>query len=110
MRDQAADICSDDPRMADYWWRPSWFPISDCRGFIRCDCAVEEGTPTPIFWAFSHDHDAEGLRHPRVDSFGTMVQWWLDALATGAWRYLPEGRWELRSELLPRERERSGLV
>ena len=107
-RRQAAQVAGD---QADYWWRPSWFPITERRGEIRCDCDVQEGAPTPIFYAYSHDHDADGLNNPKVDSFGRMVGWWVEALETGAWRYNAEAkRWERHPELLPPERERSGLV
>jgi hypothetical protein len=73
---------------AEYWWRTSWFPITERLGAIRCDCAVDEGAPTPIYYADSHDDDAGGLTTPRVDSFGTMVSWWIQALESGAWRYV----------------------
>lgn len=102
---------ADDPQMVNYWWRPTWFPITERRGAVRCDCAVPPGAPTPIYWAYSHDHDAEGLTNPKVASFGTMVTWWLEALETGAWYYnASANRWEHQPELLPPERERSGLV
>ena len=68
-RGQAIEVAAED---AAYWWRPAWFPITARRGEIRCDCSVPKKRPTPIYWAFSHDHDAEGLTVPRVDSFGTM--------------------------------------
>jgi hypothetical protein len=102
---------AEDPAMVDYWWRSSWFPITERRGAVRCDCAVTEGAPTPIYWAYSHDHDADGLTNPKVDSFGTMVTWWVEALETGAWHYnASANRWEHQPDLLPPERERSGLV
>jgi hypothetical protein len=86
-------------------------PITERLGAIRCDCAVDEGAPTPIYYADSHDDDAGGLTTPRVDSFGTMVSWWIQALESGAWRYDTEKhRWECNAQLLPSERERSGLV
>jgi cell wall assembly regulator SMI1 len=112
MRDMFRDIwAADGPEVVDYWWRPTWFPISERRGAIRCDCAVADDQPTPIYWAYSHDHDAEGLTKPRVDSFGTMVRWWIDALETGAWSYDTDAhRWAHNPELVPAARERSGLV
>jgi hypothetical protein len=46
-----------------------------------------------------------------VESFGTMVKWWTEALQSGAWRYEVETqRWERQPELLSPDRERSGLV
>lgn len=87
---------------ADEWWRPSWFPITDRVGAIRCECAVAHGAETPIYWADSHDYDAEGLTTPKVDSFGTMVDWWLEALDAGAWSYDREaGRWQRDSQAVP---------
>jgi hypothetical protein len=107
-RKQAVDVAAE---RADYWWRPSWFPITERRGEIRCDCSVPANVPTPIYWAYSHDHDAEGLTKPRVHSFGTMVRWWIDALETGAWTYDTDAhRWTHNPGLVSAARERSGLV
>jgi len=98
----------DDP---DYWWRPSWFPITNRRGLVRCDTAVPLEAPCPIYWAYSHDHDAEGLSHPRTASFGEMVSWWIEALQDGAWEYnRHENRWIHRAERVEAGRLRSGLV
>ena len=80
-------------------------------GEIRCDCSGAQSAPVPIYWAYSHDHDAEGLTVPKVESFGTMVRWWIEALESGAWRYeLENHRWERHPERLSPDRERSGLV
>lgn len=107
-RQQAAEVAGD---RADYWWRPSWFPITERRGEVRCECSVPAEAPCPIYWAYSHDHDAEGLTRPRVDSFGAMVAWWIEAIEIGAWQYnSAEGGWEYRPQLLSPDREASGLV
>jgi hypothetical protein len=95
----------------DYWWRPTWFPITERRGAVRLDCAVPDGEPCPVYWAYSHDHDADGLTTPKVTSLGTMIGWWIEALENGAWRYNTENsRWQYHPELIDAERERSGLV
>ncbi|MEK6273699.1 MAG: SMI1/KNR4 family protein [Actinomycetota bacterium] len=108
LREQAGKTWGD---QADHWWRPGWFPITERSRGDQMGLRVEEGAPTPIFWADSHDYDADGLANPKVDSFGTMVTWWIEALDSGAWRYdAGAGRWERRSELLPSEREVSRLV
>ena len=100
-----------DPDNADYWWRPTWFPITYWVGYIRLDCDVEEGAATPIYHADSHDHDAKGLTEPRVPSFGVMMDWWLDAFECGAWCYDAEAEgWRYDYTLLPRERELTRLV
>jgi hypothetical protein len=107
-REQAVEVAVE---QADLWWRPTWFPITMRLGEIRCDCSGPQNAPTPIYWAYSHDHDAEGLTVPKVESFGTMVKWWTEALQSGAWRYEVETqRWERQPELLSPDRERSGLV
>jgi cell wall assembly regulator SMI1 len=107
-REQAVRVAGE---QADHWWRPTWFPITMRLGEIRCDCSGPQNAPSPIYWAYSHDHDAEGLTAPKVESFGTMVKWWTEALKSGAWRYDGENqRWERHPELLPPDRERSGLV
>lgn len=112
LRGRFHDIwAADGPEAVEYWWRPTWFPITERRGAIRCDCAVADNEPTPIYWAYSHDHDAEGLTIPRVDSFETMVAWWIEALQTGAWTYEADAqRWSHNPQLMPAQREQSGLV
>jgi hypothetical protein len=108
LRDQAAHVWGE---RADYWWRTSWFPITERLGAIRCECGVEEGAPTPIFWADSHDHDANGLTIPKLESLGSLVAWWGEALETGAWRYDHKNhRWKRDPERLPPDRRGSGLV
>ncbi len=107
-RKQAVQVWGE---QAETWWRRSWFPITELYGAIRCDCAVAEGAPTPIYHAESHDYDADGLTRPKADSFGTMVAWWAEALESGAWQYKPDvSRWERQTELLPPERQRSRLL
>src|SRR4051812_323503 len=86
-REAAAE--SDEP---DYWWRPSWFPITDRRGAVRCDCDVASGEPAPIYWAYSHDHDRDGLTRPRARSFGEVVTWWIDALQRRLWEFDRDSR------------------
>jgi cell wall assembly regulator SMI1 len=112
MRAMFEDIWrAEGPETIDYWWRPSWFPITERRGPVRCDCAVPDDAPTPIYWAYSHDHDADGLTQPKVESFGTLVSWWIDALERRAWHFNHEtDRWQHHPELLAADRERSGLV
>lgn len=101
----------DGPSAVDHWWRPTWFPITERRAAVRCDCAVPAGAPTPIYWAYSHDHDVEGLTRPKVDSFGTLVTWWIEAVENGAWRFDRRAkRWVHHPDLLEPERERNGLV
>jgi cell wall assembly regulator SMI1 len=99
------------PEVVDYWWRPTWFPITERRGPVRCDCGVPDDEPTPIYWAYSHDHDADGLTTPKVASFEIMVTWWIEALESGAWHFNQEAdHWEHHPDLIDAERERSGLV
>jgi hypothetical protein len=47
-RQQAKEVWGD---QAERWWRTSWFPVTERLGAIRCDCAVEPGAPTPIYYA-----------------------------------------------------------
>jgi hypothetical protein len=108
LREQAVEVWGE---RADYWWRPSWFPITERLGAIRCDCAVEEGAPTPIFWADSHDHDANGLTNPKLEALGSLVGWWVEALVSGAWRYDHDNdRWDRDRERLPSDRRSSRLI
>ena len=96
----ATDIVQSSPEFdlnVDAFWHPAWFPISSARygGIIACDCGVRAGQPTPIrmvIWGDSPDE----FDQVRVDSFGGMVAWWLDALDRGAWKYdRAQHRWLL---------------
>lgn len=107
-REIAYDI--DDPDYGpDELWSPSWLPIARL-GSIACECAVEEGAPTPIL---DTDPQVNRATPARVvaHSFGEMVSWWIDAIECGAWRY--DGVrmvWDRRPELLSPRRAASGLV
>jgi hypothetical protein len=78
-------------------------------GFASCQCAVEADAPVPIL-----DVDYHKAAYPGAvvcHSLGEMVRWWIEALEAGAWRY--DGKhnhWERTYELIPPERDRSGLV
>ena len=67
------------------------------------------GRPTPIrmvWWA-----GRESFAEPVAHSFGQVVSWWIDALQTGAWTYDPDAqRWSRDPQLMPVQREQSGLV
>ena len=95
---QAAGI---DEEGADRFWHPSWLPITETGygAVIACDCAVAEGSVTPIRvvdWGRKEDSDV-----PVAGSFGQMVAWWIEAIERGAWRYDADlGRWEIDHQRL----------
>lgn len=98
----------DDP---DYWWRPSWLPVTERSGAIRIETAVNPGQPSPVYWAYFADHDAQGLARPRVSSMGEMVDWWIEALEAGSWAFDPgKQRWMEQPERMPPHRRSSGLI
>jgi cell wall assembly regulator SMI1 len=94
-------------------WPPTWFPMA-ARGdgaVMACDCAVDEGAPTPIrrvHWEKYGNHSLV----PVAPSLGTVVSWWIDAIDAGAWRFDKErGLWDTDSARLPDPAlERTGLV
>jgi len=106
-REIAADLAEHglDP---DEMWPMHLFPILHL-GDIACDCSVADHAPSPIFDA--DYHHTLGPPQVRARSFGEMVEWWIEALNDGAWRYDPErGTWIKHLHLLDPDRERSGLV
>jgi cell wall assembly regulator SMI1 len=78
----------------EYWWHPSWFPITEGGGgtTIACDCSVPFGDPTPIRsvrWDLGDEWAV-----PRVDSFGELVRHWIAAIDRGTWCYdASQDRW-----------------
>jgi cell wall assembly regulator SMI1 len=94
----------------DYWWHPSWFPIAVNVGnqVVTCDCSVRPGSVTPIRVVDWHD---DAFDQPKTPSFGRMVEWWIEALENGTWRYdAHEQRWVSDASRLSRERDLSRLV
>lgn len=81
-------------RDEDFWWRPSWFALTQGRPEVVCDCAAP-GPASPIY---AYDVSMwEGLHTPRADSFGQVVTWWIRAYDDGIWRY-DHGKWTLDFE------------
>ena len=82
---------SSDPlhQRADAWWRPSWFPITETASGppIVCDCAGGNGEVGQIYlidWEFP---DRSPMRV--ANSFGEVVDIWIEALNTRLWKYDP---------------------
>ena len=78
-------------------------------GPLVCDCAVQEGAPSPILlidpWL------GDDARRPRAESFGRWVEWWIEALDTGAWVYdAGAQKWHRDADRLRPELERSFIV
>jgi cell wall assembly regulator SMI1 len=69
----------------DYWWHESWVPLaSDGSGYIvaACDLGGPDAAPLlRIEWGPDVDHE------PRADSFGQLVEWWIEAIEIGQWIY-----------------------
>jgi cell wall assembly regulator SMI1 len=104
-REIAVDI---DPEEPETYWGPTWLAIGS-NGMVACDVAVGFDAPVPVLDVDYHKAAYPGVVAAR--SFGEMVQWWIEALESGAWRYDDEhDRWERHSELVLPERESTGLV
>jgi cell wall assembly regulator SMI1 len=95
----------------DRAWHPGWLPLTAALNgtVVLIDCSVAEDAASPIYalrWDSVHEP-----RQPGARSFGEMVGWWIEALDQGAWRYdAAIGRWNYDYEMLPPERELTGLV
>jgi len=95
---EAADAPAGTPNAdPDYWWRESWVPLaSDGSGYIVADCALGGTDVAPIHrieWGPEMDVDPQ----PRVDSFGQLVEWWIEAVELGIWTYDRDGNIWLRA-------------
>jgi|SRR5215203_3691282 len=97
-----------DPNEPDVYWGPTWLAIGT-GGRVACEVAIGPDVPVSVL-----DVDYHKAAHPGAvvaQSLGEMVRWWIEALESGAWRYDDEhNRWERVYELIPPERDRTGLV
>jgi cell wall assembly regulator SMI1 len=72
-----------------YWWRASWVPLfSDGSGYIVGDCALGGPDVAPIR-RIEWGPDLDVVARPRTDSFGQLVEWWIEALDLGLWGFDP---------------------
>lgn len=97
-----------DPNKPEVYWGPTWLAIGT-DGRVACNIAIGREGPVSVL-----DVDYHKAAHPGAvvaQSLGEMVHWWIEALEPGAWRYDDEhDRWERTYELIPPERDRTGLV
>jgi hypothetical protein len=71
----------------DYWWRQSWIPLaSDGNGYIVADGDLGRPDVGPIR-RIKAGPDLAVTARPRTDSFGQLVEWWIEALELGLWAY-----------------------
>lgn len=71
----------------DYWWRSSWVPLfSDGSGYLVGDCALGGPDVAPIR-RIEWGPDLDVVARPRTDSFGQLIEWWIEALELGLWTY-----------------------
>jgi hypothetical protein len=84
-------------------WKESWLAITDV-GRVACECRASVDTASVIGVEIAPTK--VGAR-----SLGELVDWWIEALESGAWRY---GRnrplWDRIGDLIPLEAVGSGLV
>lgn len=112
-RDRATEIADATGVEADpVLWRWAWLPLADDYhgGVIAVDgTAPADQTPTPIY--YSEPEMGAKDAQPGSQTFGEMVQWWIDAFDDGVFGYdAQRGRWIYHHELLDRARELTGLV
>ncbi len=101
----------DVPELAnpDDRWHPAWLPIRGPQLPLVVDCSVSKDAPTPL--RFVSMEDSDGSRRIRARSLGEMVQWWMEAIDAGAWRWdLASAEWVVDRELLPEARRMSPLL
>lgn len=98
----------DAPEDPDSLWGSSWIAIGS-QGRVACECNIPTNSPVPVL-----DVDYHKAAYPGAvvcHSLGKMVRWWIEALESGAWHFDPErGRWDRIEELIPPERDETGLV
>jgi cell wall assembly regulator SMI1 len=106
---EAKELAEDiDPNEPETYWGRTWLAIGT-DGRVACDLAQGPDAPLSILDVDYHKTSRPGRSVAK--SLGEMVQWWIEALESGAWRYDDEhDRWERRYELVPPERDRTGLV
>jgi hypothetical protein len=105
LRQGAEEDAPDDPGSL---WASSWLAIGS-QGRVACECDLPAEAAVPVLDVDYHKAAFPGALAAR--SLGEMVSWWIEALELGAWRY--DGthtRWERRPELIPPERDLTGLV
>jgi len=96
---------------ADYWWHPSWFPITDTdwAATIACDCDVAAGAPSPVRVVHWEDYSEAGA--VAASSLGEVVRWWIEALDSGRFRYdAARNAWWADRADTPLTRERSEIA
>jgi cell wall assembly regulator SMI1 len=92
----------------EVYWGRTWLAIGS-DGRVACDIAIRSDAIVSILDVDYHKADRPGAVVAR--SFGEMVRWWIQALEAGAWRFDEEdGRWVRTYELIPPERDQTGLV
>jgi cell wall assembly regulator SMI1 len=87
-QDAAADAPEGSPQTdPDYWWRLSWVPLfSDGTGYLVGDCDLSDAGVAPIR-RIKWEPDLDVTARPRTDSFGQLVEWWIEALDLGLWSF-----------------------
>lgn len=106
-REIARDV-TDSEADAERMWGRAWFPIT-AFGDYACDCSVPDGQASPVH--FTNYHYTETPDTPVAESFGEMVDLWIQAIDSGAWYYdFGRGRWLIRFDALDPELEKTRIV
>ncbi len=90
-RDVAAQVAA--PGLEAEWlWASSWLPLVQRSNgdTIAVDCAVPPGVPTTLRLIYWDDPEHIAATQP---SLAALVEVWLLALRSGAWRYEPGWGW-----------------
>lgn len=91
----------------DYWWRESWVPLaSDGSGYLVGDCALGGPDVAPIR-RIEWGPELDVIARPRTDSFGQLVQWWIEAIELDLWIFDHDrNTWRVKRPRDPRTREK----
>ena len=94
------------------YWPRSWLVFSidrDGRGVLALDCADPLAALTPVYQ--QEGTEARPDKPPGAPSLGTAVEWWIEALESGAAAYdSASGAWTYDYTRLDRERELTRIV
>jgi hypothetical protein len=99
---------------AVWQWHPTWLPIARTGGAARMavDCTPPQGPLATVRLAEPEAGLFDETQIASVTGLHTIVQWWIDALATGAYQFDVDAKgWDSpRWSDIPEERRVTGLV
>lgn len=88
------------------FWPKRFLPFLDRQNLVAMDTASAPGAPSAVHQLEIYDHRADAIATPDLPSIGTLVQWWIEALDDGIWRWdATHDRWDYTNqEMIPHDR------